>query len=123
MCITVLSNCIISSLAARGDAADKIALSFKESVMRKVPDGWLNGLIGVVIFSGSMPATRVAVMDLDPVFVTVARAAVAGILAFGMLAWFRAKRPSRADLMSLTIVAGGVVLGFPLLSALALRHV
>ncbi len=91
--------------------------------MTKAASGWLNGLIAVVIFSGSMPATRAAVLDLDPVFVTVARAAIAGILALGMLVWFREKRPSRTDLKSLLITAGGVVLGFPLLSALALRHV
>ena len=29
--------------------------------------GWWNGLMGVLIFSGSLPATRVAVMDFDPV--------------------------------------------------------
>ncbi len=91
--------------------------------MTKAASGWLNGLIAVVIFSGSMTATRAAVLDLDPVFVTVARATIAGVLAVGMLAWFRAKRPSQADLKSLFITAGGVVLGFPLLSALALRHV
>ena len=37
--------------------------------------GWINGFIGVVIFSGSLPATRLAVMEFDPVFLTVARAA------------------------------------------------
>jgi drug/metabolite transporter (DMT)-like permease len=91
--------------------------------MTKAADGWLNGLIAVVIFSGSMPATRAAVLDLDPVFVTVARAAIAGVLALVMLVWAKEKRPSRADLKSLLITTGGVVVGFPLLSALALRHV
>jgi len=28
--------------------------------------GWLNGLAGVIIFSGSLPATRIAVQDIDP---------------------------------------------------------
>ncbi|WP_443750471.1 DMT family transporter [Asticcacaulis solisilvae] len=91
--------------------------------MTKAASGWLNGLIGVVIFSGSMPATRAAVLDLDPVFVTMARAAIAGVLAVAMLVYFREKRPSRADFRPLLITAGGVVVGFPLLSALALRHV
>ena len=40
--------------------------------------GWLNGFIGVVIFSGSLPATRVAVLEFDPVFLTLARASIAG---------------------------------------------
>ena len=85
--------------------------------------GLINGMIGVVIFSGSLPATRLAVMDLDPVFLTVARAAIAGVLALGLLMAFREKRPDKGDLVSLLVVAGGVVIGFPLLTALALRHV
>jgi drug/metabolite transporter (DMT)-like permease len=85
--------------------------------------GWINGFIGVVIFSGSLPATRVAVMQFDPVFLTVARAAIAGILALGLLIAFREKRPSRGDILSLAVVALGVVVGFPLLTALALQHV
>ncbi|BBK31258.1 transporter [Allostella humosa] len=85
--------------------------------------GWVNGFIGMAIFSGSLPATRVAVMDFDPVFLTVARAAIAGVLGLGLLLGFREKRPARADLGPLVIVALGVVVGFPLLTALALRHV
>ncbi len=85
--------------------------------------GWINGLLGVLIFSGSLPATRVAVMEFDPIFLTAARAAIAGILALCLLLIFKVKRPVRADLASLAIVAAGVVVGFPLLTALALRHV
>jgi len=91
--------------------------------MDRMASGWLNGFIGVVIFSGSLPATRVAVMQFDPVFLTVARAAIAGILALGLLIAFREKRPSRRDILSLGVVALGVVVGFPLLTALALQHV
>ncbi|WP_105385687.1 DMT family transporter [Neorhizobium alkalisoli] len=91
--------------------------------MDRTAAGWINGFIGVVIFSGSLPATRVAVMQFDPVFLTVARAAIAGILAVGLLLLFREKRPSRSDVTSLVVVALGVVVGFPLLTALALQHV
>ena len=91
--------------------------------MDRTATGWINGLIGVLIFSGSLPATRVAVMQLDPVFLTVARAAIAGILALCLLIVFREKRPSRQDLISLVVIALGVVVGFPLLTALALQHV
>ncbi|MBB6506918.1 drug/metabolite transporter (DMT)-like permease [Rhizobium soli] len=80
-------------------------------------------MIGVIIFSGSLPATRVAVMQFDPVFLTVARAAIAGILALCILLVFREKWPSRRDLVSLVVIALGVVVGFPLLTALALQHV
>lgn len=84
---------------------------------------WINGFLGMLIFSGSLPATRVAVADFDPVFLTVARAALAGVLALALLLLFREKRPARGDLVPLTIVSLGVVVGFPLLTALALRHV
>jgi drug/metabolite transporter (DMT)-like permease len=85
--------------------------------------GLINGLIGVLIFSASLPATRVAVQAFDPVFLTVARAAIAGVLGLALLLVFREKRPARADLLPLVIVALGVVVGFPLLTALALRYV
>lgn len=43
--------------------------------------GWMYGSLGVLIFSLSLPMTRIAVMELDPVFVGLGRAVVAGILA------------------------------------------
>jgi len=89
----------------------------------KTANGLLNGLIGVAIFSGSLPATRLAVQQFDPIFLTVARAAIAGLLAMVVLLVLRQRRPARADLLSLVIVALGVVVGFPLLTALALQHV
>lgn len=85
--------------------------------------GWINGLIGVVIFSGSLPATRLAVLEFDPVFLTVARAAIAGVLALALLVLLKQPRPSRAQVMPLIVVALGVVVGFPLLTALALQYV
>ncbi len=91
--------------------------------MDKTASGLTNGLLGVLIFSGSLPATRVAVQDFDPQFLTVARAAIAGLLGLCLLLAFKEKRPARGDLVSLAIVALGVVVGFPLLTALALRYV
>ncbi|KRT13986.1 transporter [Pedobacter ginsenosidimutans] len=88
-----------------------------------ISSGWLNGFIAVLIFSGSMPATRLAVMDMSPIFVTVARATIAALLAMGVLIVFGEKRPSSKHFISLVIVALGVVIGFPLLSALALQHI
>ena len=85
--------------------------------------GWLNGLIGVLIFSGSLPATRVAVLEFDPLFLTVARASLAGLLALALLLVAGAPRPSRSQLLPLAVVAMGVVVGFPLLTALALQTV
>jgi len=53
----------------------------------------------------------------------VLRAAIAGVLAVALLWLFRERRPARNQWLSLLIVALGVVLGFPLLTALALQHV
>lgn len=90
--------------------------------MERTTRGWLNGMMGVVIFSGSLPATRIAVMDFGPLFLTAARAVIAGLLALGLLAWGRARRPDREDLFPLAIVAIGCVVAFPLLTAIALRY-
>ncbi|WP_284211998.1 DMT family transporter [Methylobacterium brachythecii] len=91
--------------------------------MPSAPSGLLDGLVGILIFSISLPATRLALAGFDPLFLTAARAAIAGIAAGGLLLALRQKRPERGDLASLAIVASGVVIGFPLLTALALRHV
>ncbi|MBW3518606.1 DMT family transporter [Flavobacterium sp. NKUCC04_CG] len=85
--------------------------------------GWINGFIAVVFFSGSMPATKLAVMDFNPIFLTGARGTIAGILALVALLWFKEKRPSKFQFKSLLITAFGIVLGFPILSAFALQHI
>lgn len=86
-------------------------------------EGWGSGLVGVIIFSGSLPATRVAVADFTPLFLTSARAVIAAILGSILLLALRQRRPARGDLGALLVVAAGVVLGFPLLTALALQHI
>ncbi|WP_114943856.1 DMT family transporter [Microvirga calopogonii] len=91
--------------------------------MDKTTEGWFSGFLGVLIFSGSLPATRIAVADLDPLFLTVARASIAGLLGAALLLALRQRRPARHDLLPLAVVALGVVIGFPLLTALALQHV
>jgi drug/metabolite transporter (DMT)-like permease len=94
-----------------------------EGHMERTTVGWGNGLLGVIVFSGSLPATRVAVADFSPLFVTSARAVIAALLGAAFLFVLRQMRPARGDLVSLTIVAIGVVAGFPLLTALALRQI
>lgn len=85
--------------------------------------GWINGFIGVVIFSGSLPATRLAVMEFDPVFLTMIRATLAALLAVLLLRVFKENRPTRQQWLPLAIVSLGVVIGFPLLTAMALQYV
>lgn len=85
--------------------------------------GWIQGLLGVIIFSGSLPATRVAVLAFPPVFLTCARAVIAALLGAGCLFVLRQPRPARSDLLPLAVVSLGVVVGFPLLTALALQQI
>ena len=91
--------------------------------MDKTTSGWVNGFIGVAIFAGSLPATRVAVADFDPVFLTCARASIAAILGLSLLLLSRQAWPRLTDLPALFVTALGVVVGFPLLTALALQHI
>jgi drug/metabolite transporter (DMT)-like permease len=90
--------------------------------MDRTTEGWGNGLLGVIIFSASLPATRI-VGDFSPLFLTSARAVIAALLAAAFLLILRPVRPWRGDLGSLAVAAFGVVVGFPLLTALALQHI
>ncbi|WP_406721126.1 DMT family transporter [Thioclava litoralis] len=85
--------------------------------------GWGSGCLGMLIFSGSLPATRLAVADFSPLFLTAIRALIAAALALVCLTVLRQKRPAARDLVGLAVVALGVVVGFPLLSALALQSI
>ncbi|HBK49838.1 MAG TPA: EamA family transporter [Pseudomonas sp.] len=91
--------------------------------MEKSASGWINGFIGVAIFAGSLPATRVAVADFEPTFLTCARATIAAMLGALFLIVLRQPRPKRRDLSPLAVTALGVVIGFPLLTAFALQHI
>ena len=91
--------------------------------MEQASKGWGSGLLGVIIFSGSLPATRVAIGDFEPLFLTSARAVIAALMGVALLLALKQKRPALSDLWPLAVVALGVVVGFPLLTALALRRV
>ncbi len=80
------------------------------------------GFIGVAIFSITLPATRIAVTGgLDAVTVGLGRAVVA--VAAVILAVRRQPLPERRHWGRLVVVALGVVLGFPLFSAIAMQTV
>ncbi len=83
--------------------------------------GFVYGFLGVLIFSLTLPATRIAVSAFDPVFVGLGRAIVAAGLSLFLLAITRQTIPPLRSLPSFCIVVAGVVIGFPLLSAIAMR--
>ncbi|MBX3660427.1 MAG: DMT family transporter [Ramlibacter sp.] len=98
----------------------------------KEKEALLWGLVGVTLFAATLPMTRLAVghadaPQLSPWFVTFGRAAVAGVLSIAYLLWQRARGqlrvPRKAEWPLVGMTAFGVIVGFPLFLALALRHV
>jgi drug/metabolite transporter (DMT)-like permease len=87
-----------------------------------LPSAAVWGALGVLAFSFSLPATRLAVEDLSPAVVGLGRALVAATLAAALLAVRREPVPDRRDLPRLLLTGVGVVIGFPLFSSLALRE-
>lgn len=83
--------------------------------------GLLYGGLGVLIFSLTLPATRVAVADFNPTIVGLGRAVIASVLALALLTMTRQPWPTRPQIASLGVIAAGVIVGFPLLSAWAMR--
>jgi len=79
-------------------------------------------LLGVLLFSFSVPLTKVAVEGFDPVLTATGRAVIAGALAVALLARRRVPRPPRAQLRPLLVTMLGAVFGWPILLALALEH-
>lgn len=84
--------------------------------------GMIYGFLGMAGFSVTLPATRVAVAYLNPIVVGLGRALVAAAFAAVLLVMTRQRLPGREQLKGLVIVALGVIVGFPLLSTLAMRE-
>ena len=85
--------------------------------------GLLLGFLGVLIFSGSLPATRIAVQTLDPMFVALGRSVVAAHLAAIALIVMRQPFPRGEMWKWLAVAAGGVIFGFPIFTSWAMRYV
>jgi drug/metabolite transporter (DMT)-like permease len=83
--------------------------------------GLLLGLLGVIIFGGSLPMTRLAVAEIDPLFVTFGRPAGAGILAAAVLLVLRRPIPPREAWPALVISSIALVWGWPGLTNFAMR--
>ncbi len=78
------------------------------------------GLLGVAAFSFTVPFTKVAVAGLSPLFIGSARAVIAAVLAGLALYLTRQSFPRGVQWARLAVVAGGIVVGFPLLTSFAL---
>jgi drug/metabolite transporter (DMT)-like permease len=89
---------------------------------RAIPvSGLMLGAVAVVMFSGTVPATRIAVESIDPIVVGVGRSVLGAMIAIGYLVAVRSPRPTRAQAPGLLVVAMGAAVGFGWFSAQALR--
>ncbi len=81
------------------------------------------GAAGVLLFGGTLPATRLAVAALDPLFLSAARAAIAGCA--GLLLLFALRRPMPPRTLWHELVLAGLctIVGFPVFMGLAMAHV
>jgi drug/metabolite transporter (DMT)-like permease len=86
-------------------------------------EGTIYALLGILLFSMTLTASRVIVPVLGGTFVGLGRAVLAATLSAIVLIWRREKIPERRYWRSICITALGVVFGFPLLSSLALKTV
>jgi drug/metabolite transporter (DMT)-like permease len=81
------------------------------------------GIIGMCLFAGTLPATRVALSGFEPVFLTAARVTIAGTTGLLVLLITRRTIPQPSDRLDLITGALCSVLAFPLLAAFALETV
>jgi drug/metabolite transporter (DMT)-like permease len=124
-----------NSASTPGAATDKMEWHISETrlasageapycrTMSSLARGYILGLVGVAIFSLTLPLTRIAVSELDPLFISLGRTVFAAAIALPLLLISRQPVPSVTDLKQLLFVASGVVFGFPLLSAIAMKSV
>lgn len=89
--------------------------------MSNTTRGLLLAFAGVVVFGLTLPFTRIAVAELPPVFVGLGRAVATAIIAALMLAMTRSPRPIRRDVLKLLVAGFGIVIGFPVFSAIAMQ--
>ena len=91
--------------------------------MKDETKGMLLGLLGVIGFGLTLPATKLVIPYLDPIFMGLGRAVFASLFAAIFLFVFRQPFPRAKQIYQLLIVALGVVVGFPVLSSWAMLSV
>ncbi|MEU9449396.1 DMT family transporter [Streptomyces sp. NPDC048277] len=83
--------------------------------------GTLQAALGVVAFSLTFPATAWGLEGFGPWALVAVRSVLAAVMAGGCLLFLRVRLPERRHWAGLAVVAAGVVLGFPMLTTLALE--
>lgn len=84
--------------------------------------GLLLGFIGISIFAFTMPMTKIALQSFSPWLVSLGRSSAAGLLALAILVYKGKLGVIRQNWKILLGISGGIVIGFPLFSSLAMAH-
>ena len=90
--------------------------------MNKETKGMLIGFVGILIFSLTLPVTKIAILSFDPYFIAFGRATLAGALALAYLVILKEPMLAKADIGKLVVIALGVVFGFPILTTVAMAY-
>ena len=85
--------------------------------------GLLLGFVGMAIFGGTLPATRLAVSQIDPIALTSLRTAIAGLCSLALLVALRRPLPPRALWPQLALAMLCVAVLFPLLMSMGMQTV
>ena len=90
--------------------------------MNKETKGMLIGFVGILIFSLTLPVTKLAILSFNPYFIAFGRATLAGAVALAYLAVKHEPMLAKADIGKFVVIALGVVFGFPILTTVAMTH-
>ncbi len=83
--------------------------------------GLVLALAAVVMFSFTLPFTKIALRGYDPAVISMGRAAIAGAVAVVVIRLAGVGWPGRYALRPLIGIGLGVVIGFPVLTTVALQ--
>ncbi|MCL7379148.1 DMT family transporter [Streptomyces sp. 35G-GA-8] len=108
-----------SSIAVSGPADTRA--NGRTASTQSTRGGTFLAALGVVAFSLTFPSTVWGLESFGPWSLVAVRSALAALIAGGFLLALRVPVPERRHWGGLAVVAGGVVVGFPLLTTLALE--
>mgnify|MGYP000110735019 FL=1 len=90
--------------------------------MNRETKGMLIGFLGILVFSLTLPVSKIAVLTFNPYFIAFGRAFLAGLVALAYLAYIQAPLPSKTDVAKFAVIALGVVFGFPIFTTVAMKE-
>jgi drug/metabolite transporter (DMT)-like permease len=82
----------------------------------------LIGFVGILIFSLTLPVSKIAIPSFNPYFIAFGRAFIAGLVALAYLSYKQVPFPSKADFVKCAVIALGVIFGFPVLTTVAMEE-